>query len=521
MQYKLNLMYRHVFCFLTLLYGAFVLGIPLIEASPATVTDIEAAPNILRWGADTQSNVPYTFYDKQNIYRLTGFETELVEALARVMGREPVFVQNDWCSLVPGLQRGSYDIALGGLTHSSHVENVAFSKIYLASYEQIVVRKDNDAIRSIADCQGYIIGTLAFSEAQAILERIPRVQLRPYAAAVNAFEDLASGRLDAVFLDAPICLYYGMAKPELKFVGDPIGRIEYCVAVSTKDPALIDAVNAALDQLASTGELRDILERWKLWNPYMADLLKDYEISMVRPSAYEAFLETQQKELSFRERFDLYIDFLPLLVEAAWVTMKISVIAMFLAITLGFVIALFRAYGPAPLRMMGAAFVEVIRGTPLLIQLYIIYYGLPRIGIWLDPTTAGVLGLGLNYAAYEAENYRAGLASVPHDQVEAASALAMSRWQSLRYVVLPQAFRLVLPPITNDFISLIKDSSLVSMITIIDLTQRYNLLATTYYDYFGIGILVGGVYLLLGVPFVRLAKVVERRFARYTTTLGN
>lgn len=471
----------------------------------------------LRWGSDTQSGVPFTFYDTHNINQLLGYEAEVVQAIARILDREPIFVQNDWCSLIPGLQRGSYDIAVGGLTYSPKVDNVIFSKSYLISYEQLVVHKSNELIRCLADCRGQIVGTVAFSEAQDILDRVPGVQLRPYAAAISSFEDLASGRLDAVLMDAPVALYYLTDQPKLKFVGDPIGRIEYCIAVSTRDPKLIQEVNAALDVLIQTGELRAILERWKVWNPYMADALNDFSPSMYRPSAYESYAESHRQPLTLKERVGLYVDFLPLLAEAGWVTMKISVIAMLIAIVLGFVVAVFRSYGPAPLRISGAIFVEVIRGTPLLIQLYIIYYGLPKIGIWLDPTVAGILGLGLNYAAYEAENYRAGLTSVPHDQVEAASALAMSRWQSLRYVVLPQALRLVLPPITNDFISLIKDSSLVSMITIMDLTQRYNLLATTYYDYFGIGILVGGIYLLLGAPFVRLTKIVERRFARYIT----
>ncbi len=475
---------------------------------------MESADAVLRWGADTQSNIPYTFYDQQNIYHLTGFETELVTALARVMGKEEFFVQNDWCSLIPGLQRNSYDIALGGLTHSPNVENVGFSRAYFVTYEQLVVRSDSGEINCLADCRGYTVGTVSFSEAQSILSRIPGVKLSPYASAVNAFEDLRSGRIDAVLIDAPICLYYTAGRPEFKFVGDPIGRIEYSIAISKHDPHLVEAINQGLSLLIETGELRNILERWKLWNPYMADLLGDYAPSMVKPTQYDRFLEAQQQKISFRDRLILYIDFLPLLGEAAWVTMKISIIAMLLAIVLGLLLALIRTYGPIPLRFLGAAFVEIIRGTPLLIQLYIIYYGLPRIGIWLDPIVAGIVGLGINYAVYEGENYRAGLASVPHDQIEAASALAMSRWQSLRYVVLPQALRLVIPPITNDFISLIKDSSLVSMITIIDLTQRYNLLATTYYDYFGIGLLVGGIYLLLGVPFVRLARFAEQRSVR-------
>jgi polar amino acid transport system substrate-binding protein len=469
---------------------------------------------ILRWADDTQSGIPYAFYDPKNIKNLIGFEVEIIESVAKLMGREPRFQQNDRTALIPGLQRGSYDVALSGLNYSNKADGVVFSKPYLVTYLQLVVHEKTDHIRSLGDCQGQVVGTLASSAAQGILARLSGVKIRPYASELSAFEDLAFGRLDAILLDATTCIYYAATQPGLRLVGDPISRIEYCIAVSGQDPLLVYEINDALDQMIASGQLRQILERWKLWNPYMADLLKDYEPSITEPTAYEAFIETQRKPLSFRERFNLYLDFMPLLAEASWMTIKISILAMILAIALGLVVALFRVYGPRPLSICAIMFVELIRGVPLLIQLYIIYYGLPRLGIWMDPLTAGIIGLGINYSAYEAENYRAGLVAVPVDQVEAASALAMSRWQSLRYVVFPQAIRMVIPPVTNDFISLMKDSSLVSMITIVELAQRYNLLASTYYDYFGIGLVVATIYLVLGMPFIRIARMAEIYFKR-------
>jgi polar amino acid transport system substrate-binding protein len=146
----------------------------------------------------------------------------------------------------------------------------------------------------------------------------------------------------------------------------------------------------------------------------------------------------------------------------------------------------------------------------LLIQLLILFYGLPNVGIKLAPFAAGVLGLALNYAAYEAENYRAGLLAIPKGQMEAARALGMTQRQGLIHVVMPQSFRLVLPPVTNDFISLLKDSSLVSMVTLVDLTGAYKQIATQTFDYFGAGLLIAAFYLLIGLPFVRLARYTEQ-----------
>ena len=173
-----------------------------------------------------------------------------------------------------------------------------------------------------------------------------------------------------------------------------------------------------------------------------------------------------------------------------------------------------RLYGPAPLATLSSLYVEIVRGTPLLIQILLIFYGLPQCGLNLTPFVAGVLALGLNYAAYEAENYRAGLQSVARGQMEAALALNMTHVQALRYVVVPQAFRLVMPVMTNDFISLLKDSSLVSVITLTELTQTYIRLSSTYFDYFGTGLMVGGAYLLLGLPFVRLARMAEKKLSQ-------
>ena len=156
----------------------------------------------------------------------------------------------------------------------------------------------------------------------------------------------------------------------------------------------------------------------------------------------------------------------------------------------------------------------MLRGTPLLIQLYLIFFGLPYIGIHFSPFVAAILGLGMNYGAYEAENYRAGIEAVPQTQLEAAQALALSPVQRFIYVLFPQAYRIILPPMTNDFISLIKDSSLVSVITMVELTTIYSQLASTYFDHLGLGILVAAIYFLIGYPFVRLARRLEKNLRK-------
>jgi polar amino acid transport system substrate-binding protein len=229
------------------------------------------------------------------------------------------------------------------------------------------------------------------------------------------------------------------------------------------------------------------------------------------PVMFEEYLKSVNQPLSFNEKLSRYIGFLPLLGKGAVMTLKISVLAMILAMFIGLIVAIIRLYGPRPLAWLALSFVEIFRGTPLLIQLFLIFYGLPHIGLRLDPFMAAVIGLGLNYGACEAENYRAGIQAVPPTQIDACRALGMSLWQSLRHIILPQAMRIVLPPVTNDFIALLKDSSLVSVITMVELTATYGQLASTYFDYLGIGLLTAAVYFGIGLPFVFLSRKFESK----------
>ncbi len=483
------------------------------EEEEAMVT-VPAAPDVLRYGVDLEGGVPYVFNNPAHEGQLIGYEQEIIEAIAKRMGRTPVHVQNDWDKLIPGLERDLYDIAIEGLEITpEHEEAVAFTLPYYVTCLKLAVRRDSFLINSLEDCHGKIVGTMKESVAQYILESMGDVDIRGYLTEVNGFEDLSNGRLDAALFDAPVALYYGGPRPDVKFVGPEIGRIVYGFALRQKDRELLNQVNEILSEMRRNGELRTILERWNLWNSLTAAEFQDFGPAKTEPVMYNTWVANQRPLSGWRERALRYWHVLPIFGRAAIVTMEISILAMFLAIFCGFVLATIRVYAPKPLSILATLYIEIIRGTPVLIQLFFIFYGLPALGIKFSPFVAGVIGLGLNYAAYEAENYRAGFISVPHAQMEAALALAMTRWQAIRYVIAPQAFRVVLPPVTNDFISLLKDSSLVSVITMVELTKAYGQVATTYYDYFGTGIIVAIIYLLLGLPFVRLARWTERKLA--------
>ncbi len=470
----------------------------------------------IRWAADTESGAPFVFQDPKNPERLIGFEKEIIDGVAKRLGRPGQFVQNSWDGLVPGLERGNYDLIINGLEITEERKReIAFSTPYYITAQQLTVLKGTQGIASLEDCRGKKVGTLKFSLAHRMLEQFGGIEAVTYEAETNAYADLEHGRVTAVLIDAPIAQYLAKPNPKLELVGGPIGEILYGIGIRKNEPELVAQVNQALADMVRDGELRRIYDRYSLWNPLMAKAFKDPGPALEGPTMYEYFLNATQPNRSrtMGERLELYQSFLPILAKGAVTTLEISVAAMCVAVLFGLILALVRLYGPKPMQWLAITYVELIRGTPLLIQLFFIFYALPHLGLKLSPFFAAVLGLGLNYAASESENYRAGILGVPRAQSEAAAALGMGRRQTLRYIVLPQAIRIVIPPITNDFIALLKDSSLVSVITMVELTKLYGQLASTYYDFLGTGILVAGFYLLLGLPFVRLARWVEVRMS--------
>ncbi|HZA12883.1 MAG TPA: ABC transporter substrate-binding protein/permease [Myxococcaceae bacterium] len=493
-----------------------------LAASPAFAEDSlqsVRARGELSWGADAQGGAPYVFQDPMEPNRLIGFEVDLADALARQLGVRARPVQGQWDKLLELLGRGDFDVALNGIEVAEEKRRVVdLTRPYYVTAERLTVRRgDPNAPRTLAELKGRPVGTLPGSLAERILQH-EGAEVKTYDGGQNEiYEDLLLGRTAAVLLDEPITRYYGEIHPDLSVLPGAFGEVRYAIAVRRGDDALRAALDEALAALASDGTLRTIYERWGLWNPQSARLLGDPDpAARGIPEQWEAWRAAVGKLPPFPQRVrERYPSTLALFARGAVMTLKVSLLAMSLAIAAGMVLAVARTFGPTPLRWIAVGYIEAVRGTPLLIQLTMVYFGLPELGILLDPLTAGVVTLGFNYAAAEAENYRAGLASVPAGQHEAARVLGMTPLQTLRYVVLPQAFRISLPPTTNDFIALLKDSSLVSLVTLTELTRTYVNLANAMRDHLGLGVVVAAIYLVLGLPFARLARLAEERLGRH------
>ncbi len=451
----------------------------------------------LRWGADAEGGAPYVFPDPEHPDRLIGFEADLADAIAQKLGVSARMVQTDWRSLIPALQRGDFDIALNGVEWTEERSRVVdFTRPYYIYEQQLVTRRDEQEVLSFNDISGKVVGTLTASVAKNLLEAKGGVTIKIYEGQVEPYRDLELKRLDAVFMDWPIAAHFARPNPRLKFSGPAIGEGMYVIGLNRGDKEFLQTLNRIIESLYMEGILQRIYEKWGLWNNKQMTL--------------------REKEHPTRKVFTAGADigigaYLPLLLKGAGMTVMISVVSMALAIIFGMTVTLARLMGGRLLKPMAVTYVEIMRGTPLLLQLYIIYYGLPNIGINLNAFTAAVLGLGLNYAAYESEIYRAGLESIHPGQRDAALSLGMTRWTIYRRILIPQVRRIILPPVTNDFISLFKDSSLVSIIAIVELTKSYNMLAVSSMKFLELGLLTAALYLMMSLPLSALSTRLERR----------
>jgi len=443
----------------------------------------------LTWAGDLQGGEPFVYRDPRDPSKLEGFELLIAEGLAKSLGVRERFVQNDWSNLIPSLVRGDFDIAMNGIEDTEAVRAQAIvTRPYFTFSEQLVVRRGAPFL-TLADLAGHRVGTLASSLAHSILRSKAGIEVVLYGGQEEPYRDLQLGRTDAVLLDSVIAARYGLTKPDLVLADPDVARGAYVIALRKDEADLRDALDRALAQMESSGELSRIFARYGLPAP-------------VQSAAPESFKPEP------RARFDA--GQVLLFLRGAVVTLLVSLSSMALAVPLGLVLALLRLYGNGLARGGAHFYIEAFRGTPVLLQLYLLYYGLAPI-VHLSALSAAILGLGLNYAAYEAEVHRAAIAAIPAGQTEAAAALGLSRLQGLRLVLLPQALRTALPAMTNDLISLLKDSSLVSVITVVELTKQMTITAVDVRSWALPGLACAALYFAMSYPLARLAARLESK----------
>ncbi|HZK79340.1 MAG TPA: ABC transporter substrate-binding protein/permease [Gemmatimonadaceae bacterium] len=467
----------------------------------------------LRWGGDAEGGAPFVEADPADPSQVRGFDVEIASMIAHGLGRDPVFVQAAWSSLEASVERGDFAVALSGLEDRPELrERHAVSLPYFEFREVLAVRPaDSARFRKLSDLANHKVATLGATMAYQLLldaQRSAGVIPVSYDDDIHPYSDLVAGRVDAVLLDHIIANRSLRRTPGFVVQPQPIATGHYVAVFARADSALRDSADVILRARMRDGSLEKTFRKWNVWDPSQAA----HFARVVGPSIiFPRILPGMQAASVTRPRGTI-VAYLPSFLRAAAITLVLSCLAMALAVIIGILVAAGRVYGPTIVRVPLTIYVEVMRGTPLLLQLFVIYYGLSSV-VRLPAFLAAVIGLGLNYAAYESEIYRAALMAIPRVQLEAARTLGLSERQILRLVRGPQALRLALAPMTNDFVALLKDSSLVSVITVVELTKQAAIYATNIGSWVVPGILCSLIYLVFSLPLSRYARRLERKWS--------
>ena len=480
--------------------GLLMIALLLVMSASAS------AQQPLRWGADPSGGAPYVFNDPAHPDQYIGYEKEMVDALAAAMNRQAEFVPSDWETLVSALRRKSFDVIVNGLEPTAdRQKQIQFSKPYYIFQLALTVRKDDDRIHSLADCKDKVVATLGNTAASRLLQT-QGVPFKEYAEPPTAYRDLELQRIDAVIMDVPAEVFYVSKSTTLKRACDPFFRGTYNVGLRKGDDELKTQIDAAIDQISNDGTLEKILRKWGLWNDAQLELQPARAKSEQTPNTNVAY-DVTSATFNWREAIWR-------LTRAAVVTVLIAFGSMFIALMLGMPLAIGQWKGPRPLQWCCTVYVEFFRGTPVLVQLLFLYFGLPTIGLAMPGWLTALIGLGLNYAAYESQVYRAALEAIPRGQWEASYLLGMTPVLAFRRIILPQAFRIALPPMTNDFVSLFKDTSTAFAISVWELATAYRELANASGQFLMLGVAVSLYYLAMSLPMAHLARRLERKLQR-------
>jgi His/Glu/Gln/Arg/opine family amino acid ABC transporter permease subunit len=430
----------------------------------------------------------------------SGFDIDLGRAIARELGVEPVFVNAGFDGIFPALQNGSFDLVISAVTITPERQAaLLFSDPYIDAGQLLAVRRDARGIAGPDDLRGRRVGVQINTTAQFEMEKRAGVVVTKYNTIDLALLDLQNQRLDAVVSDAPVLRYMTrLSFPDLMAVGDQFTDEKLGIVLARGADDLRRAVNAALWRIQDTGEYARIHRQW----------FGETTTANAR--------ETAPGDRPGRFDVSLVSRTWAFFVRGVWLTAALAATSLLIGLPIGLLLALARVQPARWLAVPAAMYVEVVRGTPLLVQILFIYFVLPAFGVNLPAFTSGIIALTLNAAAYLAEIFRAGIQSIDAGQMEAARSLGMTYPQAMRRIILPQTFRRVVPPVTNEGIALLKDSSLVSVIGLTELARTGQELASRYAAPLTIWPVVALLYLALTFPLTRVAQYLEARWRPVT-----
>ncbi|AFY71273.1 polar amino acid ABC transporter, inner membrane subunit [Thalassoporum mexicanum PCC 7367] len=426
---------------------------------------------------------------------LVGFDIDLVNAVATAANFQVEFQSLPFDGLIPALQAKTIDAAVSAITITAdRLQSVSFSRPYFKAGLAIATRSENTDIASLSDLEGKKIAVQIGTTGAYTAAAITNAEVRTFDSAPLALQELANRNVDAVINDAPVTLYAikNNGLQGIKVVDQLLTEEFYGLAIA-KNSDYLELINQGLATIFANGTYDQIYRDWFDGQPA--------ELPEVVPIA----ATESEHSLPFGRSLTVIVTALPQLIKGTWITLKLTVVALLGGMVLGSLLGIARLSRLGLTRGVARIYIDLFRGTPLLVQLFMIYFGLPalaqEIGLEfnLSRLAAGIIALSLNSAAYIAEIVRAGIQSIDKGQSEAARSLGLSSPRTMQLIIFPQAIQRMLPPLGNEFITLLKDTSLVAVIGLEELFREGQLIVAQNYRSFEIYAAVGVIYLILTV----------------------
>ncbi len=463
---------------------------------------------------------PFEFMEKGT---LKGFDVDLGNEIAKELGVKVKWLPLPWSSVLGSLETGKCDLVMSGMTITKErkEKGYGFSRPYFLSGQAIVRRKNDLRIQKLEDLKNRISSVQEDTTGQFALDKlgVPKSQILKFDQLQDGLLNLRNGKCDATVADLP-ALQYQLKRSysELEFAGGVFVYEYLGLATQKSEAPLISALNLALDNIMVDGRYAKIYREW-LQEPVSTGMIAGLDkvqgegtpvpkITSFAPSDSVAVSQVS-KSSALSIRWDILNDGKTLLLRGAGMTLLLTLLTLCIGTPAGLLIALARISGIPLLKPISIFYVEIVRGTPLLMQIYVIYFVFPAVGINLPSFVAGLIALSLNAAAYISEIFRAGIESIDTGQMEAARALGMDYPLAMRWVILPQTLRRVLPPLTNEAAALLKDSSLVSVVALSELMREGKELATTSGSATTVYLAVAAIYLMMTLPLTWLVRRLE------------
>lgn len=458
------------------------------DAAPAATTHAGAekqpVPDPLRVGTEGV----YAPFSMRKGDEFTGFDIDVMNEVAKRLGVEVEYVATPWDSMFAALGAGRFDIVANQVTSNPEREKLYdLSDPYVETGGVLVVAEDNPKdLQTLSDLEGMRAAENITSSWAEVAKEYD-AEIVAVDGMNEAMANLREGRVDAIVNDKLAVRNYIATSPDpgVKVV-DETEETSQSVFAAKKGSGYMPAINQVLAEMEQDGTTQQIYDKY-----FSAENAAPSSWDLVKANAW------------------------PMAVAAVTVTIPLTALSFVLGLVLALITALGRMSSAAVPRGIARAYISIIRGTPLLVQLFLIFYALPEVGVDLDPFIAAVIALSLNVGGYAAEVIRSAIESIPKGQWEAAETIGMGRRTALRRIILPQATRTAIPPLSNTLISLLKDTSLTSIILVVELTQAARFAAAPTFQYMAMFGLAALYYWIICTILSFVQDRAEERFSRY------